>query len=241
MIFNQGDTIKPWYLPGYQPGTAGWGLRRSDGQWYDMVLKDGTFRASPTDAQKFNALSSSSPLWQDTTGITLPSADDIYQIFFREDGSTTEMVFGYEIKVSNSLLIGTCTTNTDMRGTDGANTVAPDNATIASIAGYLDTEIAAILEDTGTTLPAQIAALNNLSSADVTAAVPTVAEIWAKVIETNGSITGQQALSILLAAQVGVYTAATDVFQDHTGTDNRIDSSSDASGNRGVSVLTPSA
>lgn len=47
---------------------------------------------------------------------------------------------------------------------------APDNATIAAIAGYLDTEIAAILEDTGTTLPGLLAALNNLSSAQAQAA-----------------------------------------------------------------------
>jgi hypothetical protein len=39
------------------------------------------------------------------------------------------------------------------------------------VAGYLDTEIAAILEDTGATLPAQIAALNNLSAAQVNAEV----------------------------------------------------------------------
>jgi len=52
--------------------------------------------------------------------------------------------------VSNVTLVATTTTNTDMRGTDGANTVAPDNASIA-----------AILVDTGTTIPASIAALNN--------------------------------------------------------------------------------
>lgn len=40
-------------------------------------------------------------------------------------------------------------------------------ANLATVAGYLDTEIAAILEDTGTTIPAQISALNNLSSANV--------------------------------------------------------------------------
>lgn len=34
------------------------------------------------------------------------------------------------------------------------------SAALTTVAGYLDTEIAAILEDTGTTLPAQIAALN---------------------------------------------------------------------------------
>ena len=43
--------------------------------------------------------------------------------------------------------------------------------TLAAIVAYLDTEIAAILEDTGTTLPATLAALNNISTADVNAQV----------------------------------------------------------------------
>lgn len=54
-----------------------------------------------------------------------------------------------------------------MRGTDGANTVAPDNATIATIAGYLDTEITALLTATQTDIPALISALNNLSADQV--------------------------------------------------------------------------
>ena len=55
---------------------------------------------------------------------------------------------------------GTIDTNNDMRGTEGALTAVgytpPDNASIA-----------AILTDTGTTIPAQISALNNISAADV--------------------------------------------------------------------------
>lgn len=35
--------------------------------------------------------------------------------------------------VANVTLVATCTSNTDMRGTDSANTVAPDNAGIASL------------------------------------------------------------------------------------------------------------
>jgi hypothetical protein len=62
--------------------------------------------------------------------------------------------------VARVTLVDTTTTNTDMRGTDGANTVAPDNASIA-----------AILVDTGTDIPASIAALNDLSSTDVENAV----------------------------------------------------------------------
>jgi hypothetical protein len=40
-------------------------------------------------------------------------------------------------------------------------------ANLATVAGYLDTEIAAILVDTGTTLPAAIAALNDLAASDI--------------------------------------------------------------------------
>jgi len=56
--------------------------------------------------------------------------------------------------VARVTLVDTTTSNTDMRGTDGANTIAPDNASIA-----------AILTDTGTTIPASISALNNFDPA----------------------------------------------------------------------------
>jgi hypothetical protein len=52
-------------------------------------------------------------------------------------------------------------------------------ANLATVAGYLDTEIAAILEDTGTTLPAQIAGLTT---------PPTVAAI-ADEIDTRAFVT----------------------------------------------------
>lgn len=67
--------------------------------------------------------------------------------------------------VDDVALVATTTTNTDMRGTDSANTVAPDNtsiaailvdtgtdlpATLATIAGYIDTEIATIIANLAT-------------------------------------------------------------------------------------------
>lgn len=71
--------------------------------------------------------------------------------------------------VANVTLVATCTTNTDMRGTDSAllasGYTAPDNASIASI-----------LTDTGTTIPAQITALNDVSSGDVVTAMQAVAD-----------------------------------------------------------------
>ncbi|MEO0449098.1 MAG: hypothetical protein AAFZ74_02125 [Pseudomonadota bacterium] len=55
--------------------------------------------------------------------------------------------------VANVTLVGTTTTNTDMRGTDSANTVAPDNASISAIladTNELQTNAAAGQYDTAT-------------------------------------------------------------------------------------------
>ena len=58
-------------------------------------------------------------------------------------------------------LVDTTTTNTDMRGTD--------NAALAVDLAVVDTNVDAILVDTGTTIPAQISGLNDISAADVNA------------------------------------------------------------------------
>ena len=65
--------------------------------------------------------------------------------------------------VDNVTLVATTTTNTDMRGTDGANTVVPDAAGVAPTATEItadmdtnSTQLAAIVLDTGTSLPALI-------------------------------------------------------------------------------------
>ena len=67
---------------------------------------------------------------------------------------------------------------TAMRGTDGANTVVPDAAgtapTAIEIRAEMDsnsTQLAAIAADTTTNIPALIAALNNLSQANIRTAV----------------------------------------------------------------------
>lgn len=62
--------------------------------------------------------------------------------------------------------VATVTTNTDMRGTDSAATATG----LATHDGKLDTvaaNVVLILEDTGTTIPALIAALNDLSVNDI--------------------------------------------------------------------------
>jgi len=84
-----------------------------------------------------------------SSGGSGPSASDIYNYFtqgtnedaFKADVSTLATSAAISAlndfdpssdPVANVTLVGTCTTNSDMRGTDNANTVAPDNAGIAS-------------------------------------------------------------------------------------------------------------
>lgn len=92
-------------------------------------------------------------------------------------------------------------------------------ANLATVAGYLDTEIAAILQDTGTDIPAQIAALNNLSAAQVNAEVdtaladydaPTKAELDAAVapLATQASVNDLPTNAELTAALAGLSTQA---------------------------------
>lgn len=71
-------------------------------------------------------------------------------------------------KVQGVVLTDTCTTNTDMRGTDNAYTGTPP--TVTAIRQEMDTnstQLAAILTDTGTTIPGLKNELNDLSAQDV--------------------------------------------------------------------------
>ncbi len=108
-------------------------------------------------------------------------------------------------------------------------------ATLATIAGYLDTEIAAILEDTGTTIPGLISGLN-----DPTAAAIANAVIGATV-ESNGTITLQQAVSVILAAVAGVTADAGATLKDPSGTATRIAATINGSNERTAMTITPSS
>jgi len=106
--------------------------------------------------------------------------------------------------VANVTLVDTVTTNTDMRGTDGANTIAPDNASIAAIladTNDLQTNQGNFATATGFATTADIAGLNDLSAADVTSAVPTAAQIATAVeaaILNEGD--GQQVIDAIVQA-----------------------------------------
>lgn len=83
--------------------------------------------------------------------------------------------------VANVTLVDTTTTNTDMRGTDGANTVAPDNAGIASNATAI-ASLSTALTALGTDVTDILADTNELQSDDIPSlitALPDAASITA--------------------------------------------------------------
>ena len=96
--------------------------------------------------------------------------------------------------VANVSLVGTTTTNTDMRGTDGANTIAPDNASVTAIKTKTDSLTFTIanqvdsnaLSGGGSGLDAAgVRAAVGLASANLDTQlgdVPTVAELEARTI-----------------------------------------------------------
>lgn len=89
----------------------------------------------------------------------------------------------------------------NMRGTDGANTIAPDNSSIASIladTNELQTNQGDWVTATGfattsdvssstTNITSAISSLNDLSSADITAAVPSTSDIEAALLNEGDS------------------------------------------------------
>lgn len=105
----------------------------------------------------------------------------------------------------------------------------------ASALSTVDTNVDAILVDTSTTIPAQITALNNISSADVSNAVKTL------VVESEGNVTMQQALSVILSVLAGQSTNNGLTFQTPNGNASRVAATVDVNKNRTAITLTPSS
>lgn len=74
------------------------------------------------------------------------------------------------------------------------NELQTDNipGTLSTIAAYLDSEVAAILTDTGTTIPALIAALNNITAAAVKTAIEAGGSSLAQILADTGELQTNQ-------------------------------------------------
>jgi hypothetical protein len=113
--------------------------------------------------------------------------------------------------------VGTCTTNSDMRGTDGANTVVPDAAGTIPTGMALETTSQTILTDTGTTIPALIPTAGAIADQvwdEATVGHTTSGTYGGRVVRsTNSNVEVQITGSNHIAAdvhefQTGVITAA---------------------------------
>ena len=113
--------------------------------------------------------------------------------------------------------VGTCTTNSDMRGTDGANTVVPDAAGTIPSGMALETTSQTILVDTGTTIPALIPTAGAIADQvwdEATVGHTTSGTYGGRVVRsTNSNVEVQITGSNHIAAdvhefQTGVITAA---------------------------------
>lgn len=124
-------------------------------------------------------------------------------------------------------------TDTAEIGTAGAGLTALASATnLATLAGYVDTEVAAIKAKTDS-LPASPAATGDIPSASSIAAA-----VWAYVVE--GAYTAVQVYRIIASVLAGKSTGGgtTSVaFRDLADSKNRVSATVDADGNRTATTL----
>lgn len=125
------------------------------------------FTYDPAPGITFTTGATVYPMASPKAQTTTPIAANVTQLGGAAQSATDLKDFadtGYDPsthKVQGLVLADTCTTNTDMRGTDSAATAA----NLATLAAYVDTEVAAILEDTGTTLDGKIDTIDTVVDA----------------------------------------------------------------------------
>lgn len=85
--------------------------------------------------------------------------------------------------VVNVTNVAVCVSNTDMRGTDGANTVVPDNAGVGTANTKLDAQETKAQADARQVLLAKEATLDTKASQTSVADIPDAAEIKAEVVQ----------------------------------------------------------
>jgi len=116
------------------------------------------------------------------------------------------------------------------------NGVAPNNLASGRVDATVGANQAAVINAAAFATDAIDA--NALATAAVT---EIVSAIKALVIESNGSITLGQAMSVMLAALAGVTSGGGNTLKDPSGTSSRIVATIDGSNNRTAMSLTPSA
>lgn len=132
----------------------------------------------------------------------------------------------------------------DALGVDGTKTAA-SGGDVQNIQGRLPTSLVAGRMDAsvGAMAAAVLTAAaiaTDAFDADALAA-DAITEIWAKIVETQGSRTAQQVMSILLSTLAGVTDTSGAVFKTSDGVATRVTATVNASNERTAITLAPSA
>lgn len=150
--------------------------------------------------------------------------------------------------VYDSLVAGSDALQVDTIQVGGTVQTAGDAvAKINTIDDFLDTEVAAILAAVDTEVAAILDAVGtsgvvvNAAGLATDAVTEIVNAIKAAVVETEGSYTIQQALSIILAVLAGVTTSSGATLKTPNGAATRVAATINASSERTAMTLTPSA
>lgn len=168
-----GTAGDPWTtaLPGaYGAGTAG----KIIGDNIDAVLStlatSSALAAAQTDLDTITGtdgvtLATAQANYAPATAASVAALNDIAATDIVSNGAITTLAGA----VVNVDLVDTCTTNTDMRGTDSAAlaSVCTEGRLSELDAANIPADLDNVLTDTATTIPAQITALNDISVSDI--------------------------------------------------------------------------
>ena len=197
--------------------------RLSDGYWLDW--NDSTFKNTGWTTQYQALTEDENGLWVYTTGWAIPDANASYMIQWKITNATeTFYAEGYQIIVNSGLLdkLPDIAAILEDTGTTLPATLTTIEGKINTIDDFVDTEVAAILADTGT------------DGVPLTAAA--VDAILDEVVDNDGtSITLRGAIKLILSVLTGKSSGggtATVVFRDVADVKNRISATVDADGNR---------
>jgi len=150
------------------------------------------------------------------------------------NGGTVNVYGNYDAVTVSGALAGS---TVNLYGLHGA--VSADGGGTINDNGQDLKEIATILADTNELqsddVPGLIAALNDPTAAAVATAV------WATQVESEGTYTAQQVMSILLAACAGITSNGGATLETPNGNANRITATTNASNERTAMTLNPSS
>lgn len=176
---------------------------------------------------------------------SLVTGSDALQVDTIQVGGTAQTAndVGADVDTILARIIGTLAagTHTPQTGDAFARLGAPAGASVSADVAAVKTDSASILDDTGTAGVKIATDALDAAALKTDAVTEIVNAIKAAVVESEGSYTVQQVLSIILAVCAGVSEASGLTFKTPNGAAARVAATVNASAERTAMTLTPSA